>query len=205
MDQGTKRLFVALRPPPGVTTELSLIQGEFQEKIDFSRHADGGRIRWTRLEQLHLTLVFASAFPESQVDALKNSLVEICAAQPPFEIRLTAPESRPSRRDPKVIWSPAATETECLLNFRRALNRHIESLIDPGQQATRRKFLPHVTLGRIGRGGSRGFLQAIRVAVQGVTPPSSPWILREIELIESLLGPSGARHSILQTFPLGAP
>lgn len=197
-----RRLFVALRPPCGVTDELSVIQGELQDKIDRSRHSNGGRIRWTREEQLHLTLVFSSAFPESRLDALKTALTDTCAARHPFEVRLAAPETRPSHRDPQVIWSPVASGLETLREFHAVLSRHFEGIQHPAGSAIPRGFVPHVTLGRVARGGSRRFSHAVQDAVSDGFPPSSAWLSREVELLESLLGTAGARHTVLQVFPL---
>ena len=62
------RLFVAIPVPEAVRGEIAVAQRELQPL------APRGVVRWTKLEQMHLTLKFLGAVPPDRVEDLKESV-----------------------------------------------------------------------------------------------------------------------------------
>ena len=62
------RLFVAIPVPEAVRGESAVAQRELQPL------APRGVVRWTKLEQMHLTLKFLGAVPPDRVEDLKESV-----------------------------------------------------------------------------------------------------------------------------------
>ena len=69
----TLRLFAAIAIPERVREEMARIQGELRPLTA------PGDVRWTKPEQLHLTLNFFGDVPANAVEALKKSMAEACA------------------------------------------------------------------------------------------------------------------------------
>src|SRR5882672_5354975 len=68
----TVRLFVALPVSAAVKEELRRLQTELQERLS------GDWVRWTRPEQLHLTLCFLGEVEAGRVEGLIGAVRGVC-------------------------------------------------------------------------------------------------------------------------------
>ena len=170
------RLFIALAMPE-----------EIAEEIDSLCTGLPG-VRWTELEQFHLTLRFIGEVDHNTFYDIGEALMSVSA--PPFEMRLKGIGQFPPRGAPHTLWV-GVEDAEPLLRLRRRIER---VLAEVGLEPEHRKFTPHVTLGRVkeplpqDRFGS--FLR--RTALFR----SSPFAVSSFGLYSSLLRPDGAVHTL---------
>ena len=87
---------MAIAIPLAVRHEMMAIQQE-------SKPLALGDVRWTKAEQLHLTLMFLGNVPASSVEAVKQSLEEACVATAPFRLRAKGIGFFPNERRPRVM------------------------------------------------------------------------------------------------------
>jgi 2'-5' RNA ligase len=137
------RAFAALKMSAGVERALA----EFIERM----RREGGDIRWTRTEKLHLTLRFLGAAVDSSLlPSFGDALGEIAAATAPFAIEARGTGAFPNLNRPRVVW--AGLESADLI----ALATKIEAAaVRFGFAPERRPYSPHLTIGRVR--GMRGW------------------------------------------------
>src|SRR5215469_9114285 len=95
------RLFIALAVPEDVRGEIARAQGQLK------RSAPPGSIRWTRVEQFHLTLKFLGDFPSAQLEGLKKSVTKACADFAPIQLTAHGIGFFPNEKKPRVLWAGA--------------------------------------------------------------------------------------------------
>jgi 2'-5' RNA ligase len=166
------RLFVAVRPPASVLTRIA----------DLPRPPETG-VRWVPAEQWHVTVRFLG---EADLDAVAGALERAAPelrSWPPVEA-LVGP--RVSRLGRQVICLPVSGLEDLAEVVARAT-------ADLGEPPDPRPFRGHVTLARLRHRGS------CRLAGH---PLSERFAVTELELVSSVLGRDGARHEVVQAYPL---
>ena len=172
------RAFVAIRVPA--------VLGKLSDAMRPLWPTQG--VSWVRAENLHLTLRFLGAAEDGQIDVLRQGLTAVAERHEGFTATTGQNGCFPNRRRPKVIWAGVADADGRL----GALQRDVEEVVcAAGWEPEERTFRPHVTLGRV------------RAEVR---PPRSKWSgelpllqvpVEAVELIESILKPTGAEYRTL--------
>jgi RNA 2',3'-cyclic 3'-phosphodiesterase len=174
------RLFIAISLPKDWLEVLARMQHREQ------------RLRWTRVETMHLTLRFIGNVEEDAIPAISDALGHI--AMPRFTLEMTNVSAFPNERHPRVIYVGANGGDE-LMSLAEQVNRAIEPVIGPADLP----FRPHITLARVERDSER---DARVYFAEEQTPPADRFVVERFSLFESHLHPGGARHEVLASFPL---
>ena len=103
----------------------------------------------------------------------------------------------PDPRDPRIIW---AGMTDPAGELRRLVETIESALAASGFERERRRFHPHVTLGRVR--GTRS-LDVLLATMETVTFESPPVLIQELELVRSTLQPAGSVYSPVLRARLG--
>jgi 2'-5' RNA ligase len=182
------RLFAAIDPPPEVREQLGAI----------CRDLEGAR--WTRTEQMHVTLRFLGAIETARIGSISSALATVAA--PSFALAVAGFGVFPSFRSPRVLWaglSPADPLRELAREVEDALER--SGALAPDEKP----FSPHATLARL-NGTRPAAVRSWMECRDGFM--AGPWEVSEFFLYASRLTPGGAIHTRLQAWPLagaGAP
>ncbi len=177
------RLFVAIDLPASCKDQLLRL-----------REDDLPPGRWTRRENLHLTLHFIGDVPEAAARAYQRALEEVNA--PSFELRINGVGQFPVESRPTVIW--AGVENTAAL---RALHEAVgQALVSAGFRREKRRFHPHITLMRFKKPLRRG--PASRWLQAHMDLHSEPLHIAEFALYQSDLSPTGAIYSQRAVYPL---
>jgi RNA 2',3'-cyclic 3'-phosphodiesterase len=145
--------------------------------IDLLR-VGGGDVKWVEPENMHLTLQFLGDVPQTDVPAVCQAVERAVAGFPPFEISLLGAGAFPHLGRPSTIWigvtdavnksgqaprhqSVHGEGAKELSAVQHAIQRALKPLGFPPE---RRAFHPHLTIGRIRRGGAAppGLVQCLR-------------------------------------------
>lgn len=158
-----------------------------------------GAVRWTKPDQLHLTLWFLGETPEEQLPALGHALTSALAGAMRFRLRLAELGAFPTPRSPRVLWVGLAGDLPQLLD----VQRRVAQTAGPfGDHQEPRSFHPHLTLGRVSRPDAavgRAFADWL---AGGPPITSCPWEVEAVRLIQSVLRPTGAEYTELARFEL---
>jgi len=185
------RLFVALGLPAAVEREIRTFVGVMGPRLPAAR--------WVRPEGIHLTLVFLGEVAPDRLPALTASLAAAFAAHPPLTLAVRGGGIFPPRRPARVAWLGVDEIGAGALPALRAdvARAALDSL---GLADEERPFHPHLTLARVKAPWSRPTAETfIRAADR---PFGEPFAVTEGALIESQLGPDGARYQVIESFSL---
>ena len=182
------RLFVAINLP-------NRLSGRIFDGTERLRALPG--IRWVAPASVHLTLKFIGAVGEDQAAGIAKALRTVAGEHAPFDLLLTSVGAFPSLRRPRVIWLGVEEEEELL-----ALQRRLEDeLARTGVERDRRPYHPHLTLGRVKRGGRTDLSELPRLASN--TDIDGSWKVKSVDLMRSHLKPDGAEYETVASEPLG--
>ncbi len=177
------RVFVAVFPPSEVRREaLAWIR----------RWSSDGRVRWTRLENNHLTLKFLGDAQVEALDSINAALGEVCAQHAPFDASLAELGAFPSTRRARILWIGVGAGSDRL----RSLAADVDDALAPlGFEGEKRPYVPHLTLGRV-RGHPLNFDLPSDTVGTGFR-------VRQVELTESRLDAQGSTYRTVKDFTLG--
>jgi RNA 2',3'-cyclic 3'-phosphodiesterase len=188
------RLFMAIPVPPAVRGEIAAAQRELQPL------APRGAARWTKPEQLHLTLKFLGGVPAALIEGLEESVQKACAGRPALRLNAAGIGFFPNARSPRVIWAGIRDEAGRLADLQKAIENSVRPFAaEPGAE----HFVGHLTLGRFKNVRRREIEELAAHAQTMGGRQFGGWTARALEIIRSELSPAGARHTPIAAFRLG--
>jgi len=214
------RLFIAINLPEDIRDRLT----DYQKKIEelFTPYLPPGRggsgpIRWTKPNNLHITLNFLGYLADEELAeickiakevASKNSsffvnLNKICYGPidkkpprpPKFSETVITKEDKNGTRKfgrPRMIWA-VGEKSEKFASLRGDLDRFLSV-------SEKREFSPHITLGRINQWEWKRIEPEERPAVEEEI--NLRFSVDSIEVMESVLKRTGPEYTILESVPL---
>lgn len=160
----------------------------------------GGRVKWVPSHHFHFTLKFLGEIDGSRLQVVRAAVAAAVKGEESFTLELTGVGAFPGPEGARVIWAGTGAGSASLVAL---ANRVEQALVDVGFPRDRRRFSPHLTLGR--------------VAEDGLVPGLTAAILAERERVvgavnadrvivyRSDLHPAGPAYTALETCPLTRP
>ena len=150
------RAFIALNLPQPIQDSI--------EKESFRLQKILGQeiLRWTPIQNMHLTLKFLGNIPINHIDFLKQILTQIADSHSAFDLQIGGHGSFPSLKLPRVIWLGVQSSAG-LMSVQKNVEEAVTKL---GYEKEARAFSPHLTLGRVKQNIPQSDLQKIRTALQ---------------------------------------
>jgi 2'-5' RNA ligase len=136
---GQMRVFAAVVPAPEAVEHLDTFLEPRRAAADF---------RWTRPEQLHLTLAFMAAAQEHRVDDYVDRLAESLDDLAPAPVSLAGAVVFPNVAEARVLAAGLAGEGTALLDTLAVRSRN--AAVASGIEVDGQRFRPHVTIARTG-------------------------------------------------------
>ena len=184
------RMFVACELPDELIEALRRVQS------DLRRHTGDG-LRWVRPEGIHLTLKFLGDVEMTRLEEVKTALA---GAIRPFSVSL-----RPSRlggfggRRLRVVWVGLDGDVDGLSELAESIVAVLAPLGFPSED---RPFRPHLTLARVPDRVANEERHQLSALVEAHQLPDLPVaVVSQVSLIQSTLGPGGAKYRTISTYP----
>ena len=181
-----KRLFIAVPIQEKTRNEITcgILSDETTKRM---------LVRWTPIQNMHLTLQFLGDTDEKQIPVLKQILNRLGTSDITEELTFTNIGAFPKPSNPRVIWI-GIKENESLRKMQRQLTA---DLIRNGFAADQKKFKPHLTLGRVKEHVTvpADMVQRIGELRDKLDLSVSP--LDRVTLFESQLKPGGPIYTVL--------
>ncbi|MCB0036880.1 MAG: RNA 2',3'-cyclic phosphodiesterase [Anaerolineales bacterium] len=181
------RAFIALELPTAVKDYL------YQLGQQLGSQLPAHSVKWVQTETMHLTLVFlGDGVTAAQVAEISGRLDQIAAVWPPFHFRLDKLGAFPNPKAPRVIWVGVDGDVKPLQTLKSQLDQALEPL---GWQPEKRRYNPHLTLGRVkdSHAIGRAFLPF------GKPVQTLEFTATAVHLFSSTLTPQGAQYDIVHT------
>jgi len=191
----TLRTFIAIELDGGLKDSVRRLQDQLRERMA------PGSVRWVRPEGIHLTLKFLGDTPLEEVDPVKAAVARAAAEVGPFVITVGGLGCFPNSRRPRVVWVGLEELTGTLVRLRDAVEAHVAPL---GFPTEKRRFSPHLTLGRVQRRASKSEVREIgEVVASSALGTIGEMPAVSVCYIKSDLKPSGAVYTTLLEARLG--
>ena len=192
---GTLRTFVAMHLTDDVRRSVRDLQDQLRKELAISG------VKWTRIEQVHLTLKFLGSVDDTATEGLTAALRRACVGQEMFRFRLERLGGFPDLRFPRIVWLGVSGETERLDSLQAQIERETAPFSSHTEQ---RPFHPHLTLARVKQvsPSERSHLEQLLKARQ--LSALGNWTVREVVLMKSVLASEGPTYTPLAVIPLAA-
>jgi 2'-5' RNA ligase len=184
------RLFVAVNFPSEIQKNLNAIRGEAPEVAR--------EVRWTKPEQVHLTLKFLGSMDPASVGEIERALTAAVRDVSVMTLRAEGIGCFPDAHRPRILWAGIAGDVDVLLN----LQSRVDEALCPWAEPEKRSYAAHITLGRF-----KGVGPATRRSLKGllerdVARDFGEWQVQQIDLMQSLLTGAGSSYKCLASMQL---
>jgi len=186
----TVRTFVAVETSPGVI-------GRAGQLIERLKAADA-KVSWVRGANLHWTVKFLGNIELTEVAEVCRAVTAAARQVPPFELEVRGAGAFPRIERPRTVWLGAGEGNEQMSHLAASVESHLAKI---GFRSENRRFLPHITLGRV-RGGRN--LDELGEALQEYADfDAGTMHVDEVVVFSSRLEADGAVYEALGRAPLG--
>jgi 2'-5' RNA ligase len=193
VDSDRFRLFIALAIPEAVKAKMEEAQAELRRTLP--EHG----VRWTRREQLHLTLKFLGDVDAARVEALGEAIRAACRGFGTLHLRAERVGFFPDLRYPRVVWAGVQDQAERLPRLQQAVDAATRDFTTEQKEE---RFTGHVTLARIKAIRRPEAAALAKAAAARTEMVFGQWTAGHVELMRSVLSPQGASHSSLAVVAL---
>lgn len=198
MAEPVVRAFVAVALPAGVKGTLGRVL------TSFSRALGTRDIKWVDPEGCHITLKFLGDVQQSRIPAVEEAMRRAVRSASPFALTFDTIGVFPAREGPRVIWVGSAVESAPLNALQQNVEGELAAVAFP---ADRRRFSPHITLGRVRDRAERSSLRGLEAAISEgrslLEPPAVAHVDAAV-LFQSTLTPHGAIYAPLAIVPFSS-
>jgi 2'-5' RNA ligase len=146
------RLFVAVPVPAEVCAAIGRIVDEVKGRLMAAEQASaarggapGGRVRWVRMDALHVTLRFLGGTAEERIEEIGRAVDAAAWAADPFEIEIDGAGAFPAPGRPRALWLGIVGGADRLAALAGGLE---DALAETGWPREGRPFRPHLTVAR---------------------------------------------------------
>jgi 2'-5' RNA ligase len=174
------RSFIAIELPESTVNLLVKLQQEFKKC--------GADVRWIKPGSVHLTLKFLGNINENNVDEIVELLRRVSKKYEAFNLTLSGIGVFPNNRSPRVLWV-GIDINDSLTRLQNDIEKEISLF---GFEKEKRKFTPHLTLGRFKSSREKGALMD-KIDLYHDNRFSSIYV-RSVLLMRSDLGQTGAKY-----------
>ena len=151
------------------------------------------QVRWINITNIHLTIVFMGNVQEEQIKPIQEIVRDVCLGYGPFSVGIKGIGLFGRRRNPRVLWVGLDGAIDRMGCFRDDLQKKLRPF---GIKEEKRRFKPHLTLGRFRKGARTGTrLDDLLSEYHDLT--SHECTMRELVLFKSDLKQGGAVYSKL--------
>lgn len=185
------RLFTGIDIPADISGPLAKLAAQWKPLA---------AIRWSRVENLHVTTKFIGEWPAERLDEMKLALGSLSPREP-FGIAFRGLGWFPNPHSPRIFWV-AVQGGQPLADLARDTE---EKTADLGVAKEDRDYRPHLTLARVEPrgGGPAPDLGALRRAIaQLESTEFGSFEAHAFHLYLSEPGNGGSKYTKLATFPL---
>lgn len=159
----------------------------------------GANVKWVDTHNMHLTLKFLGDIPDRQTADVCRAVTEAAREHSPFNITLRGAGAFPNASRPRTIWMGVAHGAAELESLQKSIEKALAKL---GYPKEARRFHPHLTLGRVRRGGAavRDLGRLIRDNEQFDGGSAD---IDKVLVFASFLDKTGPTYNVLGRAPLG--
>ena len=183
-----RRIFIAVNLPQEIKNKLLSYQRQWQDLP----------VRWTKSDNLHITLVFIGYVGEDELLEICKLCRQIAKEHKVFNINLEKILLGPPNRPPRMIWAEGEKSQE-LSGLKNDLEKSLLNSAGKGYRWQELRALrPHITLARF----KQWEWQRVSPKPEIKQALAASFLVENIEVMESELKRTGAQYSIIKSIKL---
>lgn len=176
------RIFIAALLPDEVRIRAGDYLNSLKSKVE--------GVKWEKPEKLHVTLKFLGETDEAHSSKVTETLERLSESYSPFRTKILRFGGFPGLENPRVLYLGLERNDEL-----SAFQSELESALEPlGFPQENRRFIPHVTIGRVKK--------SFRTKGPVPIPEKIEFDISRIGVIKSELRPEGSVYTPLKIFEL---
>jgi 2'-5' RNA ligase len=144
----------------------------------------GVKASWTNPEKMHLTLKFLGDTPETLLAEVCRAVQKASEKIACFELRFGGAGAFPHAQRPQILWMGVESGLAEVTSLQESVDEALFQLRYPRE---RRRFTPHLTLGRCRGGTPEQFQEIRRIIEENTAFPGGVSIIEEVVVFESML------------------
>jgi 2'-5' RNA ligase len=161
--------------------------------------ASPAEVKWVEPENLHLTLKFLDEVPVGEISRVCEAVAAGANRLRPFELEVHGAGAFPNAGRPRTIWLGSREGSEPMV----ALHREVEGALGKlGFRKEHRRFQPHLTIGRVRRGGP-AVAELGNLVWRHAEFAAGRLTVQEVVVFSSQLDRAGPIYEALGRAPLG--
>ena len=181
------RLFIAINLPEIIKNNLSSFQTKYPELP----------ARWTKKQNLHITLIFLGYINEDEIPEILKTTEEVAKKHNAFSLVLNRICYGPPKKTPRMVWAVGESSKE-LGRLKKDLEN---SLSDVSLKKETRPHSIHITLARLNQWQFKQIELEERPQIE--QDVNLDFKVNSIEIMQSHLKRTGAEYLMLQSIALG--
>lgn len=189
-----KRLFIAIP----LSEDWIGAFGDFQKRCDKEFDLKNERdFRWTKVDNLHITICFLGWIEEDKVSDISQKLKEILTSVKSFELEFDTIAFAPPHRTPYMIWA-VFKNSRAYQELVKSVNGAMKEFSEEVASEEGRESIPHITLARFKDGRVLKYEDMLKLF-------STKEIILKVDnilLMESKLSPTGPTYFSIENFAL---
>ena len=182
------RTFICIELPDSIKQKMELLENQL-------RGVDA-QVSWVKPSNVHLTLKFLGAVSSHKIEPVSQATVRASRDTAAFEVEVAGAGCFPSPRSPRVLWVGLGGVPDPLANLYKDLEEELAAL---GFQREKRRFAPHLTIGRLRspRNGAELAQKLIDIGFE-----SERFVAHQVIVMRSQLKPTGSIYTPISIIPL---
>jgi len=183
------RVFIAIELSEEVKKGIAQVQSEMMGSTN--------KVKWVEPSSMHVTLKFLGEVEDKRLNNIFDATDNVAAEFIPFQVEIKGTGAFPSIGRPKVLWVGIDQGSNELI---RIVNKLEEKLFSCGFPREKKKWTPHITLGRVKQLKDKEFIR--KVIDREKQTQGGKMQVKYITVMQSRLTPQGAIYTPLKRFPL---
>jgi 2'-5' RNA ligase len=178
------RTFIAVAASPEVRAAARKLADQLRPAA--------GEVKWVAPENLHWTLQFLGEVETLDVPSLCAAVSASASEITAFDLEARGAGAFPAADRPRTLWLGAGAGAQAMVALHAAIQKKLDKL---GYRGERRRFVPHITLGRAGRKGQPRSL--VRELANLAEFDGGSMLVDEVTVFTSTLGSEGPTYDPL--------
>jgi 2'-5' RNA ligase len=156
-------------------------------------------VKWVEPQNLHLTLKFLGEVRTDDIAGICRAVSVGAKRVAAFELDVRGAGAFPNAAKPHTIWLGAGDGAESMVQLHDAIEAELAKL---GFREERRRFQPHLTIGRV-RGMGIGITELGQLLLQNADTPIGRMNVQKVTVFSSTLLPEGPVYEVIGSARLG--
>ncbi len=184
------RTFICIELPEEIQDDIAVLQHAIKPM--------GRGIRWVPPRSIHLTFKFLGDVEQDQLGEIETAVKEACNQISPFALQVDKTGAFPTFKRPRIYWIGFRSVPDMMLRLQSAIENELCKI---GFAKEKRKFTPHLTIGRVKYGDG---VREVSHYLQNNSFESVSFDVESVIIMKSELSSAGAKYTPLAKIKLNS-